>query len=63
MQTEFADWQPTHESGNTNTDLNMTQTAATQYTGSTLPANSTRRAAPVVTVSTNGLPSATTATS
>ena len=40
---ELADWQPTHESGNTNTDLNMTQTAATQYTRSTLPTNSTQR--------------------
>ena len=38
-QTELADWQ--YESGNTNTDLKLTQTAATQYTCSTLPTNST----------------------
>ena len=45
-QTELADWQQTHESGNTNTNLKLTQTAATPYTGRTLPANSTLRAAP-----------------
>ena len=47
--------------GNTNTDLNMTRTVATPYTRVALPANSARRAAPVV--STNGPPSAATAAS
>ena len=32
-QTELADWQQTHESWNTNTNLKLTQTAATLYTG------------------------------
>ena len=47
-QTELADWQ--YESGNTNTDLKLTQTAATQYTRSTLPTNSTLLAAPASTM-------------
>ena len=53
-QTELTDWQ--YESGNTNTDLKLTQTAAAQYTSSTLTTNSTLLATPVV--STNGWPSA-----
>ena len=45
-QTELADWQ--YESGNTNTDLKLTQTAATQYIRSTLPTNSTLLRLPCV---------------
>ena len=47
-KTERADWQQTHKSGNTNTNLKLTQTAATQYTGCTLPTNSTLLAAAVM---------------
>ena len=46
MQTEHADWQQTHKSGNTNTNLKLTLTADTQHTGRTLPTNSTLLAAP-----------------
>ena len=42
-QTELADWQQTHEPGNTNTNLKLTQTAATQYISCTLPTNSKLR--------------------
>ena len=47
-QTELADWQQMHESGSTNTNLRLTQTAATPYKCSTLPTNSTLLAAPDV---------------
>ena len=57
MLNELADWQQTYESGNTNTDLNMTGAAQC-----TLPTNSTRLAAgAAAVVSTNALQSATTA--
>ena len=41
----FAYWQQMHKSWNTNTNLKLTQTAATQYTGCTLPTKSTLLAA------------------
>ena len=47
-RTELADWQQKYESTNTNTNLKLTQTAATPYTGCTLPTNSTLLAAPDV---------------
>ena len=48
-QTELADWQQTW---NTNTNLKLTQTAATLYTGCTLPTKSTLLAAAAADAST-----------
>ena len=43
-QTELADWQYKSESGNTNTNLKLTQTAATPYTHTTYKQYTTGRA-------------------